>query len=719
MWLNRRESYANTKSRLGVFVTTNFWRVCSAVRRVFVIHLLIALFVAFALTASATAQGTSSALRLMPMPHSVQAGQGFLSINAHFHAGFSGNHDARLDAALDRFLWRLDRQCGNIRRMQLSAGASDPRLLDLQVASPGAPIQSLDEDESYKLAITTTQATLTAPTALGAMHGLETFLQLVAMDNGVCRLPAVTIDDAPRFTWRGLQLDVVRHFEPVDVIERTLDGMVIGKLNVFHWHLSDDQGFRAESRKFPKLTADASSGLFYTQEQMREVVAYARARGIRVVPEFDMPGHSSATVLAYPEYGSGEDLKELPLVYGVLRGELDPSNEKTYKFIDTFIGEMADIFPDAYFHIGGDETEGKAWLANPRIKAFMDKKGFKTTQDLQSYFNQRLLPILTKHGKKMLGWDEILNPSLPKDIMIQSWRGVDSLSQGAVQGYTGILSAPYYLDGQKTSEQMFLDDPIPANTTLTAEQQKLIFGGEVCMWAEQINPETIDSRIWPRSLAIAERFWSPAADRDVADMYRRLRLASLELEDAGLTHISGPQKLRRNLNGSAHPETLDVLASVLEPVSFGERAEGQHTDAYTSLDRLVDAVVADPPSRQEIAREVDEFLAHGAGSAAEVRLRKRFETWQQAAPFLEAWAARSGRLSDAGDRARQLGTLAESGLEALAFFDLHAAPPAGWAGGQKVAIEDAQKPAALVRFVFLPSLEKLVEAAGQGAAQAQ
>ena len=245
-------------------------------------------------------------------------------------------------------------------------------------------------------------------------------------------------------------LDVSRHFEPIDVIERTLDGMAVAKLNVFHWHLSDDQGFRAESKKFPRFTEVASDGLYYTQDQMREVVAYARARGIRVVPEFDMPGHTTSWLLAYPEIGAGEDIKELPQQFGIPEAELDPSNEKTYKFLDEFIGEMAEIFPDEYFHIGGDETAGKGWLANPRIAEFMKKKGFTTPAQLQNYFNTRLLPILTKHGKKMMGWDEILNPELPKDIVVQSWRGADSLAAGAQQGYVGLLSAPYYLDAQKT-----------------------------------------------------------------------------------------------------------------------------------------------------------------------------------------------------------------------------------------------------------------------------
>jgi hexosaminidase len=430
-----------------------------------------------------------------------------------------------------------------------------------------------------------------------------------------------------------------------------------------------------------------------------------------------MPGHSSSWILSYPEYGSGEHITELPTVFGIPKAELDPSNEKTYKFIDGFVAEMAAIFPDAYFHIGGDETAGKGWLENPRIAAFMQKKGFKNPAELQAYFNQRLLPILTKHGKKMIGWDEILNPALPKDIVIQSWRGEASLSEGATQGYNGILSAPYYLDGQKTSEVMFLADPVPADIKLTAAQQQLILGGEVCMWAEQLAPETVDSRIWPRTLAIAERFWSPQSDRDVADMYRRLDLASLELEDVGLTHISGPEKLRRNLLGSRNPEPLDIFASVTEPVSFHERYQGQHTDALTSLDRLVDAVVADPPLRQEIKREVDAIVNSsqaGASERAKVELRRRFLQWEQAAPILEASAHSSARLSDIEIRARQLGVLGQIGLESLAYLDAHAVPASSWKDNQIATIADAEKPSALVRFVFLPELRKLVEAASKG-----
>jgi len=679
----------------------------------------IALMVAMSGVSAVGQAGGAPALHLMPLPRSVEAGSGELVLADHFHAVIAGDHDARLDAALDRFLRRLDRQCGEIRRGQFNAnqpGAAEvPATLTLHVAGPGGAVQGVDEDESYKLTVTSASADLSTATDVGAMHGLETFLQLVNTANGACRLPAVTIDDAPRFPWRGFMLDVSRHFEPIDAIKRTLDGMAVAKLNVFHWHLSDDQGFRAESKKFPRFTEVASDGHYYTQDQMREIVEYARARGIRVVPEFDMPGHTTSWLLAYPEIGAGEDIKALPQQFGIPEAELDPSNEKTYKFLDEFIGEMAKIFPDEYFHIGGDETRGTGWLANPSIAEFMKKKGFNTPAKLQNYFNERLLKILEKHGKKMMGWDEILNPELPKDIVVQSWRGVDSLSAGAQQGYVGILSAPYYLDAQKTSAEMFLADPIPVDTKLTAEEQRRILGGEVCMWGEQIDPETVDSRVWPRTLAIAERFWSPQSDTDVNDMYRRLRIASLELEDVGLTHISGPEKLRRNLAGNAHPDALDVLASVVEPVSFHDRYGAQRTDRLTALDQLVDAVVADPPARQQIDYEVNQALegkSAGDREAARMELRRRFTAWLEASPPVLALTATTPRLNDEETRARQLGELGQTGLEALAFLDRHATASQGWLDDRRKTLADAEQGSGMVRFVFLPSLQRLVEAAG-------
>ena len=711
---------------------------CTAER----IALTLALVTALAPAAAQTPPSARAPLALMPLPSSITRGEGAFTVTpagggpSPFTFSYGQTHDPRLEAATRRTLIQLGRTCGGevLRSTIDHPSPANPSLL-INVAAPGEPVQALDEDESYQLSVTPQGATLTAANDLGVMHGFATLLQLAAMQHGACVLPAVTITDVPRFRWRGFMLDVSRHFEPVSAVERQLDGMAAAKLNVFHWHLSDDQSFRAESRKFPRLTEAASEGEYYTQPQLREVVAYARARGIRVVPEFDMPGHGSSWILAYPELNPQAPIKTLPVVYGMPTAVLDPTRKSTYKFINTLVEEMGSIFPDAYFHIGGDEVQGQAWLADPQIAAFMQKKGYTKAAQLQAYFNQQLESILSKHHKKMIGWDEILDPALPKTILIQSWRGEASLSEGARQGYQGILSAPYYLDAQKNSAQMFLADPIPADTTLTADQQKLILGGEVCMWAEQLNAETIDSRVWPRTMAVAERFWSAQGDRDVSDMYRRLRVNSLKLEDVGLRHISGPETVRRNLLLERHPEALDLLASVLEPVDFHERSKSQHTNGWTALDRLVDAVVADPPSRQQVAGEVD-AIAGGVtvppdpklqldlsgdvpeGSipspdAAFPQLRRRFLSWQAAETRLLVEAQQTPRLSDMAERAAQLGDLAAVGLASLAYLESHTAPPAGWQAQQMSILDAAQPPSALVRFTVLYSLRKLVLAAAQ------
>ena len=677
---------------------------------------------AISLAAALPAVAATDLPAMMPLPSSITQAQGNFTITPNFTIAFTTPPDERLRAAVDRALARLQYTSGVAiaHAASSSSGVPSAASLTIAVTGPDAPIQSIDEDESYHLAITPQSIALTSPSVVGAMHGLETLLQLATYSEGHAVIPAVTIDDMPRFKWRGLMIDVSRHFEPVDVIKRNLDGMALVKLNVFHWHLSDDQGFRAESKRFPKLTELGSHGEFYTQEEMRDVVAYARARGIRVVPEFDMPGHTVSWQVAYPELASSPGPFEIPDRFGIHDEALDPTRESTYKFLDELIGEMAAIFPDAYFHVGGDESNGKSWVGNPKIVAFMKAHNIADTAALQVYFNSKLLKLVAKHGKLMIGWDEVLTPGLPKDIAIESWRGESALATAATEGYPGILAAPYYLDGQATAEKHFLADPIPADTKLTPDQQKLVLGGEICMWAEQINPQTIDSRIWPRAAAIAERFWSPQSDRNVVSMYTRLQPISLQLETVGLTHISGPQKMLRNLAQSQHPTDLETLASVLEPVSFHERYQSQHTDAQTPLDRLVDAVVPDPPSRFEISQLVNAATSGASdAAAAQQRLARIFQSWLAAGDrvsiatdtTLSLRMTASPRTSDAAPRAHQLGQLGQAGLDALQYLD-GKPTPAEWKDTQSQLITECAKPLALTKFTFLPSLQKLIDAAG-------
>ena len=442
----------------------------------------LALLTATVLTTGAMAQtaGGPQAFvnTLMPQPAQLTAHGGLLPVAPGFAVSIDKFDDERLDGAVAWAARRMTEQTG-IEIPTVPKGA--PGALVVSVDGAGQEIQNVDEDESYSLEITPQSAHLHAATDVGAMRGLETVLQLLQSDGQSWWLPSVSIKDSPRFRWRGLMIDCSRHFEPVGVIERTLDGMAAVKMNVFHWHLSDDQGFRIESKIYPKLTEDGSDGMYYTQDEAREVVAYARSLGIRVVPEFDMPGHSTSWVVGYPELASGKGPFSIERHFGVFDPVMDPTRESTYIFLDKFIGEMADIFPDAYLHIGGDENNGVEWKHNPQIQAFMKAHSLKDTAALQNYFNQRLLEILTKHHKKMIGWDEIFTPGLPKDVMVQSWRGFDSLAAGAKQGYSGILSAGYYLDHMDSAATHYRVDPVPAKSDLTPEQAARILGGEACM----------------------------------------------------------------------------------------------------------------------------------------------------------------------------------------------------------------------------------------------
>ncbi len=652
---------------------------------------------------------------LMPQPAQLSMSEGRLAVTPSFAAIADRFRDARLDAAIGRSVDRIKAQ--TVQSIPVSPATENvPAALVVTVDGPGEVIQSSDEDESYSLEVTPAGAHLRAATVVGAMHGLATLEQLVQSDASGEFIPAVSIQDTPRFRWRGLMIDCGRHFISVEVIKHTLDGMAAVKLNVFHWHLSEDQGFRIESKAFPKLTELGSDGLFYTQEQAREVVAYARDRGIRVVPEFDMPGHTSAWFVGYPDLASAPGPFHIERKFGVFDPVMDPTRESTYKFLDTFIGEMAAIFPDHFMHIGGDENNGVEWKANPRIQDFMREHHLKDTAALQNYFNQRLLKLLEKHGKHMIGWDEILTPDLPKDIMVQSWRGFDSLATGARNGYRGILSAGYYLNLMSTAAAHYAVDPLPQESDLSPEQQVRILGGEACMWEEQTSSQSIDSRIWPRTAAIAERLWSPRSVNDVDDMYRRLAVESLRLEALGLTHISHEEASLRQLSGTPQTdalqfEPLQILASVLEPVTFDQRAHMQHANQLTPLNQFVDALSPDPPSRHNFELLARTFLQNPAARKEEERkLGATFRAWVAAEPGVLRVMASSPRLAQAQPRVQQLTELGTLGLEAVSYLSSGQPAGAGWKAQKLAALDDAEKPQALVRFTVIKPLRDLVNA---------
>jgi len=663
-----------------------------------------------------------STLKLMPTPSHVSVGTGQLVIDTSFSVAITGQKDRLTENAVELFMWNLRRQTG-MSPLDMKLTDSPQAVLVVHADHASKDVPEPGEDESYSLAVDSARATLNAATPLGVMRGLQTFLQLVHTTEQGFAAPAVTIQDQPRFAWRGLMIDVSRHFMPPDVLKRNLDGMAALKLNVFHWHLSDNQGFRVESKKFPKLHEMGSDGLYYTQEQVRDLIAYARERGIRVVPEFDMPGHSTAWFVGYPELASAPGPYEIERKWGVFDPAMDPTEERTYKFLDKFIGEMANLFPDKYFHIGGDEVNGKQWDANPKIQAFMRVHAIKSNQDLQADFNRRIEKIVSKHGKTMIGWDEVLNPDLPKDIVVQSWRGQDSLAQAARQGYRGVLSYGYYLDLMWPASRHYAIDPMSGDAAkLSSDEAQRILGGEACMWSEYVSPENIDSRIWPRMAAIAERLWSPPPVTDVNSMYDRLEATSRWLDWLGLTHNSYYEPMLRRVAGSDDVMRLRTLADVVEPVKDYTREETAPVEptSLVPLNRLVDAVHPESARARDFAEMIQAVISRQADVGTTTQVRTLLTGWSANQADLQTLEDRSLLLKEAIPLSTALSQVGNAGLQALDYLSRGERPPDSWVAQQTAFLQEAQKQQAQLLLMIVLSVQKLVQAAAtQGTGQAQ
>ncbi len=632
--------------------------------------------------------GGNVLLNLMPMPAKVTFGDGFLPIDENFSVAVKGSVEPRITAAVERLLRRLSKQTHLALSGQKPIGATTATLvID---CGPGA------EDESYGLGITATQARLTARTALGVLHGIETFLQLVQSADRRFSVPVLSIDDKPRFSWRGLHLDVSRHWMPLDVVLRNLDGMTAVKLNVFHWHLSDDQGFRVESKVFPKLHGMGSDGQYYTQDQVRQVVAYARERGIRVVPEFDMPAHTTAWFVGYPELASAPGPYEIGRTWGIFAPAIDPTRESTYNFLDRFIGEMAGLFPDPYFHIGGDEVNGQQWNASAEIQEFKKREGLDN-HGIQAHFNRRVQAIVTKYGKRMEGWDEILDPDLSKGIVIQSWRGQRSLAQAARLGYDGILSAGYYLDLMHSAAEHYAVDPMDKDSAgLTPRQQQHILGGEAAMWVEFATPENVDSRIWPRTAAIAERFWSPRTLKDPVDMYRRLEVVSEWLDSLGLQHRANYLPMLRRLAGSNTVEPVKTLADICEPVKEYVRARTRKYTQQTPLNRMVDTV------------RPESDTARHFNALSRKDQRTWLIKWRDNDANLQPILQRSPLLGEVAPVSAHVMRLAMLGLQALDYLESGRKAPAAWVAEQRVFLASLKRGEAELLISIAPAIDRLV-----------
>lgn len=415
-------------------------------------------------------------------------------------------------------------------------------------------------DEGYSLSVGEHHIEATSKTTAGLFYAGQTLRQLLGNTPGVLKAPTCDISDAPSYGWRGLLLDVSRHFRPKADIERYLDIMAAHKLNVFHWHLVDDGGWRIEIKKYPELTRRGAwrsmpkeswggpivfpaqhsgdeYGGFYTQKEIKEIVAYAAARHITILPEIEMPGHSLEAISCYPQLGCDK-----PDGSGtVLNSNYCPGKEETFTFLEGVLDEVCDLFPSKYIHIGGDEVDKTSWKVCPKCQARIKSEGLKNEEELQSYFIRRIEKYLNSKGRRLIGWDEILEGGLAPNATVMSWRGIDGGIQAANQGKNAVMcpTSHCYFDypySTTSLEKVYSYNPTPA--ALTEEQSHLILGGQGNLWTEWIPTRArLDAMTWPRAAALAEVFWTPSSEQNWDDFNRRMPAEYARLASMGVSYM--------------------------------------------------------------------------------------------------------------------------------------------------------------------------------------
>ncbi len=471
-------------------------------------------------------------------------------------------------------------------------------------------------EEAYSLTVDHEGVTIKASTSKGFFYGTQSLIQLLPADKHIAVLPFMTINDEPRFAWRGLHLDVGRHFFPVEFVKKYLDLMAFYKLNTFHWHLTEDQGWRIEIKKYPKLTEIGSQrketmveknfnpfigdgkpyGGFYTQDEIREVVAYAAERQITVVPEIEMPGHSLAALAAYPELGCGPGPYEVGTKWGVYEDIYCPS-EKTFEFLEDVLTEVIDLFPGEYIHIGGDEAPKAVWKKSALAQQVIRREGLKDEFELQSYFIKRMERFLVSKGKKLIGWDEILEGGLAPEATVMSWRGVAGGIEAAEAGHDVVMSpnADMYFDhyqadpatqplaigGFTTLESVYHYEPVPAE--LGEAHHKHVLGAQANVWTEYMKTsDYVEYMVYPRALALSETVWTHPENKDWEVFQKKMGHQYSLLDARGINYfIDVPEGLIDGL--SLDDEQTISLKTGLKKAKIYYTLDGTEPDTEANL----------------------------------------------------------------------------------------------------------------------------------------
>ena len=514
----------------------------------------------------ACALARAAGVGVVPAPASVEPGDGaFVLVPATPIVVASGGRQAREVASLFSAWLRKS----NGLALPVHPGkAADGAIVFAIEPREGAP------GEAYRIAATRSRIEVHAATRAGLFRGATTLWQMVPEGHAPLAVSAARIEDAPRFAWRGVMLDSARQYQSPQFIRRFIDAMALEKLNVLHWHLTDDQAWRLEIRKYPRLTGvgawrvpaghaarediDRATGKprlyggFYSQAAVRELVAYAAAREVTIVPEIEMPGHAAAALVAYPRLAAspGDVPDAVPADWGIFPQaySLEPS---TFSFLEDVLTEVMALFPSRYIHVGGDEVQKGEWLASARGQELMRELGTTDPERLQAYFTQRIARFVEAHGRRLVGWDEILAPGLPRDAVVMSWRGAAGAEQAAQQGYDTVVAAhpTFYFDNRQSAdpseppgrarvvslEDVYGFEPVPAK--LSAAQAAHVLGVQGNVWTEHIRTEArVGWMTFPRAAAIAELGWSQPARRGFAGFRERLAAQRLRLDAIAMTY---------------------------------------------------------------------------------------------------------------------------------------------------------------------------------------
>jgi hexosaminidase len=672
---------------------------------------------------------TTSSLNLMPVPKTIERRAGSFRLTDNFTIALHETvSDTILIKAVNRMYQTLNRRSGLYFKQKYISSKDISDTASFQVTVGKAALPAITADESYSLTITGNTVNLKAPTTLGALHGLETIVQLLGQDkNGGLYFPEVLIEDAPRFSWRGLMIDVARHFIPVDVLKRNIEAMAAVKMNVLHLHLTDNEGFRIESKTFPQLQNKGSNGDYYTQAQIKELISFAEERGIIIVPEFDMPGHTKSWFAGYPQLASAPgpyepgppidfhsaqqlDLRAImQLVNNAPFPAIDPSKESTYEFIDKFIAEMSSLFSSPFIHIGADENNGVVWKNNPSIVAFMKAHNIANTHDLQAYFVDRVSKIVAKHHKQMIGWEELFSKKLAKDVTVQVWQNGAYTKQALDSGNPVLISKGFYLDVFMPAYIHYTNPDLPSG--LTAENASQLRGGEAAQWTEAADKRNIETRIWPRAAAIAEKLWSDTTT-DTDDLYRRLFVLSEQLDESGLQHVADYERaLRRYANDNIL--LLKTLTDVLTPVKgykklFAQLMMPESMSFQASpLIQVSDIVFVDSKVKWEFRTALKSFLEH-KDMASENILRNYLTMWQKNNGQLKDLFAASPPLKRVEEHSKNLSVIATIGLEALDKLKTGAAD-GNWVNEKLGILKTASQVFGETELCVIPEIESLVK----------